>query len=235
MEETELAPETGVATEGMDSTDHLREHCCKMIEEALASIDDPDTLRKASAKLEALAAKLAGGGGEEEEEAESEEEEKPEEKADEKEEAMKEEEALRRSTDPAIKALMKRLDAQNVREAATRKELDDMKAAKAKEELDAKKRDKAVQRCKEASALPEFASAFFLDELVGADEKRWDAMISDRKAIIGARKGPASHAREGFEFGGNKQKQTETAKPKTLEERKAEIAKLAANVLSGAR
>lgn len=235
--------------EGMDSIDHLREHCCKMVEETLAGITDPDQLRKASAKIESMLGKLGKlGKGTEEEEAEEEDEtEKASKKNEEPMDVKKEEEALRTSKDPTVKALLRQLDAQRVQESATAKKLADMEARDAKIVADAAKRSKAVQHCREAVKLPKdgketphWATDIFLDQLVEVNETAWPKLVADRVAIAGAkpgRIGAASHAREGFEGYSNPPivAPTEPAKPKMLEERKAIAAELQKSLMAGAR
>jgi len=106
-------------------------------------------------------------------------------------------EALRRSSDPAIKALLRQIDVLSVREAATRQELDRLRVR----ETAADQRAGAVKRCREAQ-LPDYAiTDVFVDDLVNRDRTEQDKLIADRKGILSQckHKPPMSLAREAVE------------------------------------
>ncbi len=179
-----------VAPDDGDSLQSLKDHITKMVDEATAGIADAGTLRKLSEKIEKLLCTVAGSDTDPTavEEADD---------ADDSDAEQAETEALRRSTDPAIKALLRQVDVLSVREAANRKELEELRVR----ETAAVRRDEAVKRCREAF-LPDYAvTEVFVDDLVKCDRAGQEKLIADRKALLSHSKGkPAvSLAREAIE------------------------------------
>ena len=174
-----------------NSLQSLKEHINKMVEEATGGITDAATLRKLSEKIEKLLGTIGGADGTAASAASAVEE------ADDADAEAEETEALRRSSDPAIKALMRQIDVLSVREAANRKALDLLRVREAA----AGQRDLAIKQCREA-LLPDYAiTDVFVDDLVKCDRALQDKLIADRKALLSSNKGkPAvSLARESIE------------------------------------
>lgn len=175
-----------------DSLQSLKDHINKMVEEATAGITDAATLRKLSEKIEKLLGTAAGG-----DDATAVEEADDADDSDDSDADQAETEALRRSSDPAIKALLRQIDVLSVREAANRKELDKLRVR----ETAAGRRDQAIRRCQEA-LLPDYAiTDVFVDDLVKCDRAGQEKLIADRKSLLSHSKGkPAvSLAREAIE------------------------------------
>ena len=182
MDPLNPTPETPTAPEG-DSVQSLRDHICKMVEESIGSIEDTEKLRKLSAKFEDFLAKVSAddtseGTGESAAPTETE-----------------EMEALRRSSDPKDRAIVRLLDAQQVREAALKAEIDAIRTREAA----AQGRTTARARAK-AAGLPDLAiTDVWLDDLAAKDVSGQDKLIADRKALLGQSKGAISQARESVE------------------------------------
>lgn len=114
-----------------------------------------------------------------------------------KDDEAREMEAMRQSTDPVIKALLRKIDVLSVREAAAREELDTV----CRRETANDQRAQAIKRCQEAQ-LPEYAiTDIFVDDLVKSDPATQDKLIADRKQLSTQSKGKPtmSIAREAVE------------------------------------
>ena len=170
MDETTTA---ATDTEGMDSVDHIREHCCKMVEEALAGIDDLEKLRKASAKIEAMLGKLSE---EKADEAVDDEEEDPMDEGE-----KKEMEGLRKKN----AALEKRLDAIEAKEAA-RKVADEQRAKFKASRTAAEVRAREAFKGHHPTVIQKALSNLWLDELAAKDEAGQKALIAERLDLVGS-------------------------------------------------